>query len=84
MAGTKTGGIKARNTMLSKDPDFYRRIGAEGGRNGHTGGFYDSPERARLAGAKGGRKSRRVVKKVNETVEEYNARAAAIRQQVTA
>lgn len=39
--------------------DFYARIGARGGRNGHTGGFAANPELARKAGAKGGRNSKR-------------------------
>ena len=39
--------------------DFYSRIGKKGGRNGHTGGFYNNPERAKLAGQKGGRASKR-------------------------
>ena len=39
--------------------DFYREIGAKGGRNGHTGGFASNPELAKIAGAKGGRISKR-------------------------
>lgn len=31
--------MKARDKNLAKDPDFYRKIGAIGGRNGRTGGF---------------------------------------------
>lgn len=64
MAGTKTGGLKAAQKNLQKDPDFYAKIGAKGGRNGHTGGFAANPELARIAGAKGGRISRRKSKKV--------------------
>lgn len=59
MAGTKAGGIKAAQKNLQKDPDFYAKIGAKGGRNGHTGGFAANPALARVAGAKGGRISRR-------------------------
>lgn len=59
MAGTIEGGKKAAAKNLANDPDFYKRIGAIGGRNGHTGGFASNPELARLAGAKGGRISRR-------------------------
>ena len=60
MAGTKAGGLKARETNMAKHgSDFYARIGAKGGRNGHTGGFAANPELARRAGAKGGRISRR-------------------------
>lgn len=69
MAGTKVGGQKAAHTNKSKyGRDFYASIGAKGGRKGKTGGFASDKkgndgltgrERARLAGAKGGRISRR-------------------------
>lgn len=60
MAGTKEGGIKAANTNRAiHGDDFYQRIGRMGGRNGHTGGFAANPALARIAGAKGGRISRR-------------------------
>lgn len=60
MAGTKTGGKKAAATNLERHGrDFYREIGAKGGRNGHTGGFASNPELAKIAGAKGGRISKR-------------------------
>jgi hypothetical protein len=59
MAGTKTGGQKAAAKNLAKDPFFYAKIGAKGGQNGHTGGFAANPDLARIAGAKGGRISRR-------------------------
>lgn len=60
MAGTKLGAAKARETNYAKHGrDFYARIGAMGGKNGHTGGFAANPELARQAGAIGGRKSRR-------------------------
>ncbi len=55
MAGTKTGGLKARNKNLATDPDFYKKIGATGGKNGHTGGFYQNRELAKKAGSKGGK-----------------------------
>ena len=60
MAGTKDGGRKARETNLRKHgSDFYKRIGAKGGRNGHTGGFKSNPKLAKIAGRKGGLKSTR-------------------------
>ena len=62
MAGTKAGGLKAAQKNLQKDPSFYAKIGAKGGRNGRTGGFAANPELARIAGAKGGRISRRTKK----------------------
>jgi len=60
MAGTKAGGLKAAATNRAKyGDDFYQNIGRKGGQKGHTGGFAANPELAKLAGAKGGRKSRR-------------------------
>jgi general stress protein YciG len=54
--GTKQGGIAASlTTKARKGKDFYRRIGAMGGRKGRTGGFYAHPERASAAGYKSGR-----------------------------
>lgn len=63
MAGTKTGGKAAASTNKSKyGADFYARIGAMGGKKGTTGGFAANRELARIAGAKGGRISRRTKK----------------------
>ena len=65
MAGTKQGGIKARQTMIAKHGDeakyasWMADIGRKGGKAGHTGGFYANRDLARIAGAKGGRISRR-------------------------
>lgn len=60
MTGTKAGGQKAAKTNKKKHgEDFYRIIGSKGGQLGHTGGFAANPELARIAGAKGGRASRR-------------------------
>ena len=60
MSGTLEGGRKARDTNYKlHGKDFYKRIGAIGGRNGHSGGFTANPELARMAGRKGGRISRR-------------------------
>jgi len=60
MSGTKEGGKKAAETnKANHGKDFYKRIGAKGGKNGHTGGFYANRELASSAGAIGGRKSRR-------------------------
>ena len=62
MAGTKEGGQKAAAKNIANDPDFYRKIGAKGGKKGKTGGFFANRELARIAGAKGGRISRRTKK----------------------
>lgn len=60
MAGTREGGLKAAATNKAKyGKNFYARIGAEGGRKGHTGGFAADKELARRAGAIGGRISKR-------------------------
>lgn len=60
MAGTKEGGIKAKETNKQKyGDDFYQKIGAIGGKLGTTGGFYADRELARTAGAKGGKRSRK-------------------------
>lgn len=60
MAGTKAGGVKAAETNRKKyGAEFYRNIGRMGGKNGHTGGFAANPELAKIAGAKGGRVSKR-------------------------
>lgn len=69
MAGTKAGGLKAAATNKAKyGPDFYKNMGKKGGQNSHDGGFASNKvgedgltgkERARIAGAKGGRISRR-------------------------
>lgn len=75
--GTKAGGQKAAATNIRKyGTNFYVDNGRKGGQNGHTGGFAFSGvgedgltgrERARIAGAKGGRISRRgPAKKVNK------------------
>ncbi len=69
MPGTIKGGQQAANTNKKKyGKDFYARIGKIGGGKSDTGGFAShvtgedgltGRERARIAGAKGGRISRR-------------------------
>ena len=59
MSGTKAGGLKAAAKNLANNPNFYREIGKIGGSRGHTGGFFANPELAKVAGAKGGRISKR-------------------------
>lgn len=66
MAGTKAGGQATAVTNKKKyGKDFYKKIGAKGGRLGRTGGFAANPELARIAGAKGGSNSRRGKAKAN-------------------
>ena len=69
MSGTASGGAQAAKTNRSRHgKDFYARIGQMGGRRSRTGGFASTkvsddgltgPQRARIAGARGGLKSRR-------------------------
>lgn len=60
MAGTVEGGIlAAQKNKARHGKDFYARIGAKGGKKGHTGGFAADKELARKAGALGGSISRR-------------------------
>lgn len=66
MAGNKVGGSKMRATMLAKfngDEEalrkFYSNIGRKGGRASNTGGFASNPALAKVAGKKGGSRSRR-------------------------
>lgn len=55
-----TGGKKTALTIKQRyGEDFYKRNGAKGGKLGRTGGFWGNRDRAREAGAKGGRRSRR-------------------------
>ena len=60
MSGTKVGGQKAaqKNKELYGS-DFYKKIGAKGGKKSTTGGFAANPELAREAGRKGGKISKR-------------------------
>lgn len=61
MAGTKTGGqITAAKVKARFGDDFHAKIGAKGGRNSRTGGFYANRKLASIAGRKGGKTSRRL------------------------
>lgn len=81
MSGTKAGAAKAAITnRLKHGKDFYQRIGRMGGKCSSTGGFASLKigqdgltglQRAKLAGAKGGRISRRRKKsKIDPEIEE--------------
>ena len=68
MPGTKAGGKKVAITNKAKHDaeylekygmTFYQYIGSVGGKIGTTGGFYANRELARIAGAKGGKISKR-------------------------
>lgn len=68
MAGTISGGKKAAAKNLAKDPDFYKNIGRIGGSVKAPKGFALNRELARIAGAIGGRKSRRRPKVATQEV----------------
>ena len=61
MAGTRAGAAKAQRTIKQKyGKGFYAEIGAKGGSACvETKGFGADRERARLAGQKGGKISKR-------------------------
>jgi hypothetical protein len=63
MAGTASGGrLAAEKNKKKYGSDFYKKIGARGGRAGHSGGFAAGNEgrkRASYYGAIGGSISRR-------------------------
>lgn len=69
MSGTRAGGLKAARTNMKKyGSDYYSTMGRKGGLVSCDGGFASNKigadgltgrERARVAGTKGGRKSRR-------------------------
>jgi general stress protein YciG len=74
MAGTIDGGKSAAKTNKQKyGADFYAKIGAKGGRKGRTGGFFANRELARIAGAKGGRISRRTKKAETDITADVDA-----------
>lgn len=63
MAGTKAGGKLAAATNKKRyGKEFYVKIGAMGGKTSTGGGFAANPELARIAGRKGGLKSRKAAK----------------------
>lgn len=61
MVGTRDGGYKCRNTIISRfGPDYYKAMGRKGGLVcGTKKGFASNPDLAREAGRKGGKISRR-------------------------
>lgn len=70
MSGTKLGGLKASmtNKQLHGD-DFYAQIGQKGGKVCGMKGFALNPKLAKIAGAKGGKISKRgKAKKYDNTV----------------
>lgn len=82
MAGTVIGGKKTAKTNKEKHgADFYKRIGSSGGKKKVPKGFAMSTERARAAGRKGGKKSRRgPAKPKAEKTEQKVERAAWVKK----
>lgn len=63
MPGTRIGGLKAAQTNKERHgEDFYRKVGAVGGKRQVPKGFALNPDLARSAGSKGGSISRRTKK----------------------
>ena len=84
MSGTKAGGKKAAKTNKERyGEDFYKVQGAKGGRNGPTGGFASDRELARIAGAKGGKKSRRTGVRNGEGTYKRRVKKAVIEEEPT-
>ena len=76
MAGTKAGGLKVRETNIKLHGiDFYKRIGRMGGKAGDPTkkGFASNIERAKKAGAKGGKISKRGPAKKHKAEADGNA-----------
>jgi len=59
MGGTKDGAKKRTAKLLAQDPDYFRRIGAKGKKGGKLSSGSFTPQTAKVAGAKGGRISKR-------------------------
>lgn len=82
MTGKLNGGKKAAKTIKELyGEDFYTKIGKKGGLIGRTGGFASKKvgadgltgiERARVAGAKGGRISKRGPKNMEDEDEQLS------------
>lgn len=75
MPGNHQQGLNAAKTIKERyGPDFYIKIGAIGGKKGTTGGFAANRELARVAGAKGGRISkRRSIRETDKTERVYKS-----------
>ena len=83
MSGTQKGGLKAAKTNLKKQgKDYYKRIGSIGGKRSKTGGFASNKvgkdgltgvERAKIAGQKGGLKSKRKPAKLEDVTKRVEA-----------
>ena len=69
MAGTVRGGKKAAETNKKfHGDDFYKKIGAIGGRNGHTGGFAYSKAHGLTTHIEAGRKGGKISRKPKQNI----------------
>lgn len=59
MSNRREGGLKAKATMLEKDPDYYKKLGRAGGSVKVSKGFGKNRELASKVGKIGGSRSRR-------------------------
>ena len=67
MSGTRAGGLKTKETIIAKHgSDFFKKIGAKGGKKCVPKGFALNRELASEAGRKGGTKSKRYKVKIWE------------------
>lgn len=74
MSQTKEGGPKTVKTIKAKyGADYYSKIGFLGGKKSKKGGFFANRELARIAGAKGGRVSKKGKNVAKSTQYEYQA-----------
>lgn len=69
MSGTKAGSLKAKQTNLKRNPNFYKEIGAKSWQNpnrSHITGFAKLPkEKVIEYGRKGGQKTKEDYKTTN-------------------
>lgn len=57
---SKQGALRAKSTLLAKDPDYYKKLGRSGGVvKGRKGFATLTPEQRQEIGRKGGQASRR-------------------------
>jgi general stress protein YciG len=54
MGQTAEGRVKARQTLLSRDPDYFKKLGSKGGKNGTGHKFAHGKVDPHLAGQLGG------------------------------
>lgn len=71
MSGNTIGGQKARDKFLARDPDYYSKLGAKGGKVGVKEYLSENREHAATIGRKGGQLSKKGYKYLGETRYSY-------------